>query len=472
MDRCPEDNSQPTSMDVTPKPALWRAGRVLLVEDERAQRDPLARYLRKQGYDVDPVATGEEAKKRLDSVSYDVLITDLRLPGIDGLAVIRHAHNVDVELGVLLMTAYASVDSAVEALRVGAHDYILKPLILHDVGQKVANLVGYRTLARENTRLRHALSEKYTSKSLVSESAAMREAIEWAKRAAASPKTNVLIIGETGTGKEVMARLIHSISTQHREPFVAINLAAVPEAMMESELFGHERGAFTGAERHRDGALRTARMGTVFLDEIGELALTAQAKLLRAIEVHEVHPLGSDKTWPFAARIIAATNRNLEELVECGEFRADLFYRLNVLRITIPPLRERPADIPALIQQLLVDHAQSNHKLVATISADAIRALCRFPWKGNVRELKNVLERALILADDGHIELDHLPADVQSTDERMDLQQAIRRFERNHIAMVLRLCDGSRDRAAAELGISPATLYRRLDRLDLKDSQK
>ncbi len=447
-------------------------GRILLVEDERAQREPLTRYLRKLGHDVHAVASGEEGTARLDAQTYDVLVTDLRLPGIDGLAVVRHAHNVDDELGVLLMTAYASVDSAVEALRLGAHDYFLKPLILDEVGRKVTNLLEHRHLVRENARLRRALQTQRSDKGPICESAAMKEAYRWATRAAQAPGANVLIVGETGTGKEVMASLIHELGDSATEPFMAINLAAIPETMIESELFGFEKGAFTGADRRRDGALRSARKGTVFLDEIGELSLSAQAKLLRAIEAHEVQPLGSDATAPFQARILAATHRDLEQLVSEKIFREDLFYRLNVLRIEIPPLRERPDDIPPLVHRLIAEHAQNNGRVPCSVSADAMRSLCGHPWRGNVRELKNVLERALILVDDDQIELDHLPADVRQAAERLDLQEAVSRFERSHIAMVLRLAEGNRERAAQELGISPATLYRRLEKLELKDSQK
>jgi DNA-binding NtrC family response regulator len=453
--------------------------RILVVEDERAQREPLARYLRGEGYEVDAAATGEEGTQLLDQRSYDVLVTDLRLPGIDGLAVVRHAHAVDEELGVLLTTAYASVDSAVEALRVGAHDYLLKPLILAEVGRKVANLLELRNLVRENTRLRRALQERNAPNAMVTESAAMKEALAWVERAARSPQTNVLVVGETGTGKEVAASLVHTLGSNADEPFLAVNLAAIPENMIESELFGHEKGAFTGAERRRDGILRAAGKGTVFLDEIGELPSGVQAKLLRALEGHQVQPLGSDTTVPFEARIIAATHRDLEEMVAAKQFREDLYYRLNVLRISIPPLRERPDDIPPLVHHLLSEHARSTQDTVPVVTAAAMRALCGHRWRGNVRELKNVLERALILTDEGRIDVDQLPVDVRESGEHLGLTDAIERFERSHIAMVLRLCDGNRERAASELGVSPATLYRRLERLQLKgvavphsDSQK
>jgi len=443
--------------------------RILVVEDERSQREPLARYLVSQGYEVDAAATGEDGTALLDTKTYDVLITDLRLPGIDGLAVVRHAHAADEELGVLLTTAYASVESAVEALRVGAHDYLLKPLILAEVGRKISNLIELRELTRENARLRRVLQESRGGRKVVAQSAAMKEVVSWAERAARSPQTNVLIVGETGTGKEVAASMIHSMGASSDEPFLAVNLAAVPENMVESELFGHERGAFTGAERRRDGILRAAGRGTVFLDEIGELPLAIQVKLLRALEAHEVQPLGSDTAASFEARIIAATHRDLEKMVAANRFREDLYYRLNVLRIVIPPLRERPDDIPPLVHHLLDERARNTQGgTLSVVTAAAMRALCGHKWRGNVRELKNVLERALILADDGRIDLDQLPGDVRESGQHLGLHEAMERFERSHIAVVLRLCEGNRERAAAALGISPATLYRRLERLQLK----
>ncbi|MEO8499471.1 MAG: sigma-54 dependent transcriptional regulator [Vicinamibacteria bacterium] len=442
------------------------AGRVLIVEDERAQRDALAQHLGRLGHQVTAVATGEAAVEQLAKRAYAILITDLRLPAMSGLDLIRHAHALDEDVGVLLMTAYASVESAIEALRIGAHDYLLKPLIFEEVARKVRGLIEQRELKRENAHLRRAL-QQHREVELVTDSAAMREVQEWVRRAAAS-RSIVLISGETGTGKEVVARSIHSLGADRDQPFLAVNLAAVPESMLESELFGHERGAFTGADRRREGILRAGGSGTVFLDEIAEMSLPVQAKLLRALEAREVQPLGSDTTAPFEARILVATHRNLGDMVKEGRFREDLFYRLNVLPIHLPPLRDRPEDIPRLAQQLLQRHATRSGVSVPSLTNEAMRALCQHPWRGNARELANVLERALILAGDGSIDLLQLPADVRESSTGFTLHGAVDRSERAHIALVLRLCNGNREQAAVELGISPATLYRRIERLGLK----
>jgi two-component system response regulator HydG len=279
----------------------------------------------------------------------------------------------------------------------------------------------------------------------------------------------VLITGETGTGKEVAARAIHRLSAARDEPFLAVNIAALSESMVENELFGHEKGAFTGAERRREGLLRAAGEGTVFLDEIAELTPAVQVKLLRVLESHEVQPLGSDSTASFEARVVVATHRDLQKMVEAGSLREDLYYRLNVLQFRVPPLRERPEDIPSLVRQILARHAEESAATTPIVTAEAMRAICRHVWKGNVRELSNVLERALILADEGHIGLEELPPDVSGSGEGgLGLDGAIERAERVHIAMVLRLCEGNRERAARELGISEATLYRRLDKLGMK----
>ena len=440
---------------------------VLIVEDERAQREGLVHYLSKRGFAVHGVATGAEALQLLRERTYALMVTDLRLPDIDGLEVIRQARVLDAELCMLLMTAYASVDSAVDALRVGAHDYLLKPLILEDLERKVRSLLASRELRRENAELRRALQHSHVAHELVRESPQMKAVMKWVERAA---RTNaiVLIRGETGTGKEVVARSIHRASAGAEEPFLPVNLAAIPESLAESELFGHERGAFTGATDRRDGVMRAAGKGTVFLDEIAELPLAAQAKLLRALEAREVQPLGKDRAVPFEARVIAATHRDLEAMAADGSFREDLFYRLNVLPIVVAPLRERPEDIPWLVDDLLRRQSSGPGAGRPIITAEAMRALCGYAWRGNVRELANVVERANILADGDRIGVEELPADVRESADGLRLSEAVERFERSHIAMVLRLCNGNRDRAAEELGVSPATLYRRIEKLGLR----
>ncbi len=439
--------------------------RILVVEDEFAQREALRKFLSRAGFEVDAVETGEEAIELVTSEPYSLVITDLRLPGMDGLDVVRKTHEIDAEIGVLLITAFASLESAVEALRAGAHDYLLKPLILEEVERRARRLLDHRQLRQENALLRRMLQANEKQAEVVAASSAMKEVLDWVRRAAANRAT-VLLTGETGTGKEVVARSIHRLSAKGAAPFVAVNLAAVPHDMVESELFGHEKGAFTGAEIRRDGLLRSAQAGTVFLDEIAELSPSVQAKLLRVLESHEVRALGSDTMVPFEARIIAATHRDLPRMVEEGTFREDLFYRLNVLRIHVPPLRARPDDVPPLVHDLLRRHAARSGIAEPIVAAEAMRAMCGHVWRGNVRELSNVLERALILVDQGRIEPQHLPADIRGDSAGgLHLSDAVARAERAHIVMVLKFCDGSRERAAEELGISPATLYRRLERL-------
>ena len=441
---------------------------ILIAEDEFPQREALCKFLCKRGYDVHGVENAEAALDSLRKRSFALLITDLRLPGIDGLELAQRAHEIDDELSVLLVTAYASVESVIEALRTGVSDYLLKPLILHEVARKVDSLLQKQELLRENARLQRALSKHEHDPELVAHSPAMQKAMQWIPRAAAS-RANVLITGETGTGKEVVARVIHRTGDFADKPFTALNLAAIPETIIESELFGHERGAFTGAVRRRDGVLRATTGGTVLLDEIGELPVVLQAKLLRAIEAREVRAVGSDRATPFDARIICATHRDLKAMVTQGTFREDLLYRLNVLHIELPPLRDRRDDVPALVRTLIERHASKSAIPTPTITAEAIRALCEHPWRGNIRELSNVLERALILADDGCIDVDLLPDDVREVAApSLGLREAVESFERDHIAKVLRLAEGNRDRAAELLGVSAATVYRRLERLDLR----
>jgi len=451
---------------------LAEAARIYVVEDELAHREALRKFLTRAGFDVSAFATGEEAIERIAEESCALLITDLRLPGMDGLAVLRKARELDGEIAVLLITAFASLESAVEALRLGAHDYLLKPLILEEVVRKARTLLEHRELLRENAMLRMLLRDRDRPRDVVAVSAAMKEVMEWVRRAATSRST-VLLTGETGTGKEVVARAVHRLGPGAEEPFLAINVAAVPAEMVESELFGHVKGAYTDAKESRLGILRSAGTGTVFLDEIAELSPSTQAKLLRVLESTELRPLGSDTSAPFDARIIAATHRDLGRMVEEGTFREDLLYRLDVLRIKLPPLRERPDDIPALVHELASRHATRSGVPEPLVTAEAMRALCAHPWRGNARELSNVLERAIILADEGRIDVEQLPDDIRGRGGNvLALDEAVSRAERAHISMVLRLCDGNRERAAEELGVSPATLYRRLEKHGISERRQ
>jgi len=467
---------------------------VLIVEDERAQREALSRFLSKRDMVVETVGDGEAALKRLRESAFDAVLTDLRLPGMDGLEVVRSACDLSEDLSVLLMTAYASVDSAIEALRLGADDYLLKPLILEDVFRKLTAVLARKRVIQENAELRRTLRHYERDTGIVACSEAMVPVMAWVDKAATS-RSNVLVRGETGTGKDVIARAIHRRGPNSEDAFLPINVAAVPENMVESELFGHERGAFTGAERRREGVIRAAGNGTVFLDEVAELPLRLQPKLLRALEAREVRPVGNDRAIPFGARIIAATNRDLSDMVKEGSFREDLYYRLNVLCVDLPPLRDRREDIGPLIKHILsrqqfrnlasagrcqverqcksiADECKEHERcgMIPKVTTEAMRLLCSYSWRGNIRELSNVLERMLILSDGETISIDELPEDIrqESSTESHPLADAISAFEGSHFATVLRLCDNNREKAAAELGVSPATLYRRLEKLGLK----
>ncbi len=442
--------------------------RVLIVEDEERQREACTRALTRHGFDVVASATAEAALEEVGSGSFDALVTDLMLPKMNGIELLTRVREVDEELGTIVMTGHGTLETAVEAMRAGAHDYILKPVLYEELARKLTRLVDYKRLAADNAKLRRALQTRPRN-GFTGESPALKEVKTWVERAARTDAI-VLITGETGTGKQVVAEAIHDLGPHAGDPMLTINVAALPETMVESELFGHEKGAFTGAARARPGILRAAGHGTVFLDEIGELTNPLQAKLLRALEAREILPVGSDHPVHFAARILCATHRDLRARVKDGRFREDLFYRLNVIHIQVPALRERTEDIPALVHELLARLCRRQGRRPPTVSADVIRALCRYRWPGNVRELSNVLERALILVDADRLDLHHLPKEFASADQApsLRLDEAVQAFERSHICLALRLCDGNRERAAKELGLSVATLYRRIDKLKLK----
>ncbi len=441
--------------------------RILVVDDESVLRNNLVRFLSKEGHDVEGVGSAERALELLADRDYALLITDLRMPGMGGLALIERLGELRPETMVLIVTAFASLDSAIEALRLGAQDYLLKPLSLDEVARKVARLLEHRTLSERVRRLRRELHRRYDTSSMVAGAPAMRRVTALIARAAPS-KSTVLIEGESGTGKELVARALHDQSDRAAADFIPVNLAAQPADLVDATLFGHERGAYTGAARSRPGVFRAASGGTVFLDEVSEMPLGVQVKLLRVLENREVLPLGSDRPVRVDFRLVVASNRPLEPLVESGDFRRDLFYRLNVLRILLPPLRERTEDIAPLATRFLEQHAASLGQPAPKLSNETLRVLEGYRWPGNVRELSNIMERAALLADGPWITPDDLPAQLVSAEpESMALKAAIERFERQHIRRALERCGGDKVAAAALLEIHLATLYRRIERIGL-----
>ena len=447
--------------------AVSRAA-VLVCDDEPLIRDTLAEFLAHEGFAVEAVGSGEEAARRAAARFFDIVLCDVNLPGIDGIETLQRILNVNPETFVLLITAYGTVESAVEAFQRGAQDYLMKPILLDEVLGKIRRLLKLRELNQENQWLRRQLHQAQPADAVVGHSSAMARVYELARRVAPT-KSTVLIQGESGTGKEVLARYIHQQAGGER--FLAVNCAAIPNDLLENQLFGHRRGAFTGADRDSTGMFVHAGNGTVFLDEIAELPLATQAKLLRAIEQKEVMPVGANEPVTVEARILAATNKSLSAEVEAGRFREDLFYRLNVVALKLPPLRDRREDIPELVEFLLTRHAKALNKPIAGVSHEAMRLLSACPWKGNVRELDNALQRAVILGDGPLVTPADLPPDLApvADDPSLvdDLTQAVKRFERRHIERVLRQSPDKKE-AAKRLGIGLSSLYRKIDELNVE----
>jgi len=438
--------------------------RILVVDDETVLRRNLVRYLERSGHQADGVRTAEAALERFESNEYAIVLTDLRMPGMGGEALVGRLATTRPDTRVIVMTAHATVDSAVEALRLGAWDYLLKPLSLDAVERKVSALLHMRALEAENSRLRRRLPE--LPGGVVAESPGMKRVLSLVARAAGSRST-VLIQGESGTGKELVAHALHEQAPWSDKEFIAVNLAAQPRDLVDATLFGHEKGAFTGAGTRRDGVFRAARGGTVFLDELSELPAEVQVKLLRVLENREVMPLGADRPVPVDFRLVTATNRPLDALVESGAFRQDLLYRVEVLRIDIPPLRERREDIGPLVQRFVAHHANTTGRRPPTVSNAAMRALEQYAWPGNVRELSNAIERAVILGEGDRIVEEDLPLRGPRPPSDRRLKAVLEDCERRHIALVLDDLDGDKPRTAEALGIHLATLYRRMEKLGL-----
>lgn len=443
---------------------------ILVVDDEPLIRDTLAEYLTQEGFRVESCADGAAAMAIAQEHRFDVALCDVQLPGMDGLELLQHLRRVSSETIVLMMTAYATVENAVEAFHRGAHDYLMKPLLLDEVGNKIRRVIDYGRVIRENLELRRELNRSQEQETaIIGASPGMTRVLELVRKVAPTRST-VLIQGESGTGKELVARMIHRLGPAPNERFLAVNCAAIPSDLLESQLFGRRRGAFTGSDRDQPGVFVHAGNGTVFLDEIGELPQSMQAKLLRTIEHMEAQPVGAAEPVPISARILAATNKDLKAEVEAGRFRDDVYYRLNVVTIPIPPLRERRDDIPQLVEHLLSRHARALNKRITGVTHEAMQLLRGCPWKGNVRELDNALQRAVILGDGPLVTPLDLPPDLapQTTDPTAvdDLAEATRRFERLHIERMLRQSVDKKE-AAHRLNVGLSSLYRKIAELGI-----
>jgi len=452
-------------------PAMTQ-GRLLVADDEAAIRESLSEVLREEGYEVTEAVDGSSAIAALQAREFDLVIADLRMPGADGIEVLRRTRDWAPQTLVILVTAYATLETAVEALRQGAHDYIIKPLIFEDVLGKVRRLLDYKQLAWEAQVLRREVESRFDFENLIGKSRAMAEIATLIRKVAPTNST-VLVTGESGVGKEVVARAIHHFSEQRDKLFLPVNCGAIPENLLESQLFGHMKGAFTGAVSAQEGLFQRARGGTIFLDEIGDLPLNLQVKLHRAIELKEVMPVGSTSPARVEVRIIAATNRVLKDEVVRGTFREDLYYRLNVLEIHVPPLRERREDIPLLVEYFVARHNRDLKKAFKGVDNATMKTLLAFPWKGNVRELDNVIEHAMILGEGEWITLRDLPRSlVDDTVAAIPfsgdcLRDALRSYEKTHIETVLKRTEFDKRHAADLLGISLSSLYRKIEELKI-----
>lgn len=444
---------------------------ILVAEDEELMRSILRQLLAGAGYRVLTADSAETALEIFSSEDVDVILTDIKMSGMDGLELLDQIKTIDEEVLVIIMTAYSSVDSAIAALRKGAYDYITKPFVNEDLLQSVKNALRTKELFKENRNLRRELDKHYSFSELIGTSSALQAVFRLIEKVSAT-NASILIQGESGTGKELVARAIHHHSPRANKPFVAINCGALPESLLESELFGHTKGAFTDAKIDKKGLFRSVEGGTLFLDEVGEIPLPLQVKLLRALQEHEVTPIGASIPVKFDARIIAATNRNLEEEVSKGAFREDLFYRLNVLEIYLPPLRERREDIPLLAKHFASKIAREQKMDEKPIAKEAMTAMVNYNWQGNIRELQNAIERAFILSGD-EIDLESLPPRVRQTvpnafeiRDPEGLHPTLEEIERRYVLEILKSVNQDKTLAANILGIDLSTLYRKLKRYD------
>ena len=434
-------------------------GKLLIVDDELSVRDSLGKWFREEGYEVGTAEDANEALTRLAEGRWDLALVDIKMRGTDGIELQRRMREIDAELIVIIMTGYASVETAVAALKNGAYDYVTKPLDPDEMAHQVQKALAHRQVQQENVRLRETVAAVTHSPDLVGQSKAMHKVFNAVETVAPTDAT-VLITGESGTGKELVARAIHSGSPRRFHPLVAIHCGALTESLLESELFGHEKGAFTGAQYRKKGKFEIAEGGTVFLDEIGDITLKTQTDLLRVLQEREIVRVGGNQPIHVDFRCVAATNKDLEKLIDEGKFRPDLFYRLNVFRVEIPPLRERKDDIPLLVDHFVHKFSQAMNKRITRVAPSAMYQLQQCPWPGNVRELENAVERAMVVAQEPELrDQDFIlkPRNNNGTEGK-----TLEEIEKAHILRVLEECGGNQTRAAEVLDIDRVTLHNKL----------
>ncbi len=439
---------------------------ILVVDDEYSVRDSLQSWFRKDGYQVRIAENAEEALKAVAEAAFDVAVVDVRMPGMDGVQLQEHLHQADPRMEVIMITAFASVETAVRSLKQGAFDYVSKPIDPDELSHLVRRALERRRLREENLQLRGTIDEFVAGDTIVGESPPMRKVMELAEHVAKTDAT-VLIRGESGTGKELIARAIHANSRRRYAPIIAVNCGALPETLLESELFGHEKGAFTGAQYRRKGRLEMADGGTLFLDEVGSISAKTQVDLLRVLETKEFTRLGGTRSVEVDFRVICATNEDLEKAVENGTFREDFYYRINVFTIEAPPLRSRRSDIPMLAEHLLKRFARQMDTRIRGISPKAMAVLTTWDWPGNVRELSNAIERAMVVGAEETIQPEDLPVRIGSRRSGNGQPDSLAEVERRHISAVLDRTDWNITHSAEILGIDRVTVYNKIKKYGL-----
>ncbi|MDY6968087.1 MAG: sigma-54 dependent transcriptional regulator [Spirochaetota bacterium] len=435
---------------------------LLIVDDELIARESLSNWLREEGYQVKTSDNGWDALEMIKSHCCDLAVVDMKMPGMNGMELLQKSKEIDPSLPILIMTAYASIDTAVQAMKKGAYDYIVKPLDPENVSQVIERALKLKILEQENLHLHRELEKKYKFEEIIGKSKKMQEIFELV-RSVAETDVVVMIRGESGTGKELIAKAIHINSKRKNGPLIDLSCGALPENLLESELFGYEKGAFTGAQQTRKGKIEMANGGTLFLDEIGDISSKTQMNLLRVLQEKNFYRIGSNKSVNVDIRVISATNRDLEEAVRNGIFREDLYYRLNVVDIYLPPLRERKSDIPLLADHFLQKYKRTSTKKIESISGEAMEALISYSWPGNVRELENIIERAIVIGKSDEIILEDLPINIQNgADETQSSSRTLANIEKKHIVKILHENNWNISKSAHELNIDRVTLYNKI----------